>query len=257
MRKLSDRGVSEAIGFVIMFSLIVTGIGIVTLYGYPMLTEQRASSDEKAMERTMISVQNDMKLLTYSNIPYKDSVINVAGGTLTVHDSTSSIAPQFTISYTNTSGGLETFQFVPGDLQYTSDAGYGVITLQNGAVIKRQEQATGSYMISGPRWFIDTYGTQKTFIIFLMDIQADQLMASGGIGQLQMSRLESPDVIDESHAQMVKVEYKDDQNNELAAAWKTYFTQTLGLNDIGSDQYQTNFIDRIVIKKYTITVENL
>lgn len=255
MRKLSDQGVSEAIGFIIMFSLIVTGIGIVTLYGYPMLTEQRASSDEKAMERTMISVQNDMKLLTYSNIPYKDSAINVAGGALTVHSSTTSTAPEFRISYWTNATTNPTLIFIPGDLQYTSDAGLGVITLQNGAVVKRQEQSSGSYMVAEPRWFFDD--PTNTLVIFLTQINAEQLMATGGIAELRMSRLESPTVIDVPITQIVRIVYTDDSENQLVTAWEHYIEDTFSPYGLtGSNPYSIN-VDRIVIKQYNITVENL
>jgi hypothetical protein len=260
MRRLSDHGVSEAIGFVIMFSLIVTGIGIVTLYGYPMLTEQRASSDEKAMERTMISVQNDMKLLTYSNIPYKDSAINVAGGALTVFNDTTRTDPQFEIKYFNVTSGLEdTISFSSGVLEYTSDAGNGIISLQNGAVVKRQEQESGSYMIAEPRWFIDTHEiggtTTKTLVIYLMKIDADSIMANTGVSNLRMSRLEAPMVIDRDYgggSPQVKVRL---DGGNFTTAWGNYFTQSLGMT-LSGGHYVTN-VNRLVIKQYNVTVENL
>ena len=35
------EGVSESIGFLLIFTLMITGIGLVTLYGYPLLVQQQ------------------------------------------------------------------------------------------------------------------------------------------------------------------------------------------------------------------------
>ena len=36
---MDDRAVSEAIGFILILGLVLTGIGLVTLYGYPVLVK--------------------------------------------------------------------------------------------------------------------------------------------------------------------------------------------------------------------------
>jgi hypothetical protein len=66
-----DGGVSEAIGFLLIFTIVIMGIALVTLYGYPMLLQQQVSADEKIMEKNMIVLQNDVKSLTYKMVPYK------------------------------------------------------------------------------------------------------------------------------------------------------------------------------------------
>ena len=45
-----EQGVSEAIGFLLIFSLVVVGIGLVSLYGYPVLLQQQVSADQRIME---------------------------------------------------------------------------------------------------------------------------------------------------------------------------------------------------------------
>ncbi|MEG3056147.1 MAG: hypothetical protein RQM90_08745 [Methanoculleus sp.] len=81
-----DRAVSEAIGFILILGLVLTGIGLVTLYGYPVLVKEQSSTDVKNMERAMIVIQNDMKSLCFKNVPYKESTLQVSGGTLEVID---------------------------------------------------------------------------------------------------------------------------------------------------------------------------
>ena len=69
--RVNDNGVSEAIGFMLIFGMIIVGIGLVTLYGYPLLLQQQVGADEKIMEKNMIVLQNDVKSLAYKTIPSK------------------------------------------------------------------------------------------------------------------------------------------------------------------------------------------
>jgi hypothetical protein len=70
---VNDRGVSESIGFLLIFSIVIVGIGLVTLYGYPLLLKQQVSADEKIMEKNMIVLQNDVKSLAFKTVPYKET----------------------------------------------------------------------------------------------------------------------------------------------------------------------------------------
>ena len=84
-RKNGDDGVSESIGFLLIFTMVIVGIGLVTLYGYPMLLQQQTSADEQIMEKNMIVLQNDMKSLAYKTVPYKETMLNIGGGSLTAY----------------------------------------------------------------------------------------------------------------------------------------------------------------------------
>ena len=83
----NDRGVSEAIGFMLIFGIVIAGIGLVTLYGYPLLLQQQVSADEKIMEKNMIVLQNDIKSLAYKTVPFKETSLKIGGGALTVYNS--------------------------------------------------------------------------------------------------------------------------------------------------------------------------
>ena len=80
-------GVSESIGFLLIFTIVIAGIGLVSLYGYPMLLKQQTSADEQIMEKNMIVLQNDVKSLAYKTVPYKETSLKIGGGALTVYNS--------------------------------------------------------------------------------------------------------------------------------------------------------------------------
>ena len=55
----NEQGVSESIGFMLIFTIVIAGIALVTLYGYPLLLQQQVGAEEKIMEKNMIVLQND------------------------------------------------------------------------------------------------------------------------------------------------------------------------------------------------------
>ena len=79
MSIFNNTGVSETIGFVLILGIVITGIGLVTLYGYPVLLQQQQNANVKNMEKNMIVLQNDMKGLAYRNVPYTETTMQISG----------------------------------------------------------------------------------------------------------------------------------------------------------------------------------
>ena len=253
---MDDRAVSEAIGFILILGLVLTGIGLVTLYGYPVLAKEQSSTDVKNMERAMIVIQNDMKSLCYKNVPYKESTIQVSGGTLEVIGAEEGNTPEFVISGSNIEPPIK---FSPGALVYRSDRSNEVITLENGAVITRQEGQAGSAMLAEPRWFydIDPVTDEKTFVIYIMNVTAGDHMAKSGMATVRMKRLEKASP--QSHPPFsdpgtVTVTYTADAKNDHSVAWKNYLTgSSLGMSSSGNT-YEILNVNKLVVKEYDIEI---
>jgi hypothetical protein len=183
----NEGGVSESIGFLIIFSIVIAGIGLVTLYGYPMLLQQQVGAEEKIMEKNMIVLQNDFKSLAYKTVPFKETSLKIGGGSLTVYNSSYSPLSSSTITISDGSPSSVT-SFQPGELRYESVSAQTDIALQNGAVVLRprinQGSINGSVMLAEPRWFYDE--STKTLVINLINITSDNLMAKEGIGTVRM-----------------------------------------------------------------------
>ena len=79
-KNAGDRGVSEVIGFLLIFTIIIAGIGLVTLYGYPMLLQQQSSANERIMEKNLIVLQNDLKSLAYNTRTLLRDLARCRGG---------------------------------------------------------------------------------------------------------------------------------------------------------------------------------
>jgi len=256
----NDRAVSEAIGFILILGLVLTGIGLVTLYGYPVLVKEQSSTDVKNMERAMIVIQNDMKSLCFKNVPYKESTLQVSGGTLEVIDFSESKS-SFKIKTTDGQRYPPSGQLKLGELRYRSDRSTEVITLENGAVITRQEGSTGSAMLAEPRWFCDDdpIKDDKTFVIYIMNVTAGERMAKSGMTTVRMQLQETNTAVHNLSPQSkVTVTYTADTTNDHSVAWKNYLTSPMvDMTKKASsppDAYEISDVDKLVIKEYRIEI---
>lgn len=248
---MNERAVSEAIGFIIILGIVMSGIGLVTLYGYPVLVKEQSNTDVRNMERAMIVIQNDMKSLCFKNVPYKETALQVSGGTLEVINSSDSNS-MFKIT-----GNTLNVEFSPGALTYRSDRGTEVITLENGAVIRRQEDAAGSAMLAEPRWFYDN--STGTFVIYLMNITTDERMAKSGVATVRMSLEDVVTNVSSPPDKEITVIYGGDTNNDNSVAWGNYLTGGLGMERSAdsADVYTHPGVTRLVIKEYRIRIHGI
>lgn len=251
---MNEKAVSEAIGFVLILGIVISGIGLVTLYGYPVLVKEQSNTDVKNMERAMIVIQNDMKSLCFKNVPYKETSLQVSGGSLEVIDTGNSES-----SFEVLVDGTPVTQFYPGALTYRSDRGTEVISLENGAVVKRQEGADGSAMLAEPRWFYDTL--TNTFVIYFMEINADEPMAKSGMGAVRMSldgvSTEYHESLPPNPPMTVTVEYNPGSSEDYETAWENYLTgSSVGMSGSGGT-YTLSGVEKLVIKTYEIQVHDI
>ncbi|MCC7565290.1 MAG: hypothetical protein KO206_03300 [Methanomicrobiaceae archaeon] len=255
MNGRNDYGVSEAIGFILILGIVIGSIGLVTLYGYPLLIKEQTNTDIRNMERTMIVLQNDIKSLCYKNVPYKETSLQVSGGTLSALGAVDGdvSAPRFNIT---TSTGYDSGEVYLGQLKYASSAGDAVISVSNGAVLKRQEGQQGSVMLAEPRWFYDNI--TKTFMIYLINLTTNEAMAQTGVGAVRMGLVETETQINES-AMTVTVKYNPGTSDDYSTAWRNYLTGSVGMTETapGSNTYTLGGVDTLVIKEYLIKVHGV
>jgi len=274
----NDRAVSETIGFIIVFGIIIGGIGLVTLYGYPMLLKQQSSADEQIMEKNLIVLQNDVKSLAYKTVPYKETSLKIGGGALSVYNMIPDTGKSYFSLYSdnadlnrcikNEAGECATSEssaltFYPGDLRYESASAQTGLSLENGAVVKRVIAQEGSVMLAEPRWFYDS--TTSTAVIYLIGFNTTDMMSRTGIGTVKMeldqtktnsSQYELP------AGDHIYVTYTPNANADYSAAWENYFTNTLKMTDpthSGTFTFPTDTSKpaRLVITRYEIIIKSV
>jgi hypothetical protein len=246
----------------LIFSIVIAGIALVTLYGYPMLLQQQTSADEKIMEKNMIVLQNDIKSLAYKTVPYKETSLKIGGGPLTVYNSSTSsseikIYDPFT-TYVDS--------FKPGELRYESISSQTDISIQNGAVMLRPRVQKGSTMLAEPRWFYDQ--PTNTMVINLINITSTHIIAKEGIGTVQMVLVGDPsynETIFNAGNPAVKLDYIYDSTQDYSVGWNNYFTETLNMPLISTSGTTNTYrlpIDmtrqgKLVIKKFEVEIRSI
>ena len=275
--ELNRDGVSESIGYLIIFGLILSGIGLITLYGYPLLIQQESSANLRNMEQTMIVLQNDIKSLTYKLANYKETSLRVSGGSL--FSATSLDTPQkFTIQSIS-DGSIPLTEFFPGEIRYLSTSDNTVITLENGAVIMKPLGTKGSVMLAEPRWYLDVDPEgKKTLIINYISLgnwtanHRAANMSQTGVGTVRMHHLQtivwSNPMGDWPLSNgVIKIQYYPNNKASImpdgyGLAWRTYLTDPTNLNMLwdGNDNpysFTISGLKNIVVKEYDIMVETL
>ncbi len=269
-KKTDDWGVSEALGFMLIFALVIVGIGLVTLYGYPMLIQQQTSADEQIMQKNMIVLQNDVKSITYKMVPYKETSLKIGGGTLFSNSPLSDLtAPTFRV-YDDTATDY-VVNYRPGDLRYESTSAQTDISLQNGAVVMRKRVEQGSVMLAEPRWFYDE--PTNTMVITLIALNNTETISRAGIGTVQMKMMSDPEIqiIDLLAGTTINVQYEPGiSTDDYSVAWNNYFINTLKMTPLplascpgGATakcySFKTSVSQpaHLVIKKFEVTVQSL
>jgi hypothetical protein len=256
VRGLNDRAVSESIGFIIIMGIMLTGIAMVTLYGYPALVQEQQNTNIRNMERNMIVLQNDLKGLTYKNVPYQETMLQVGGGTMLIHPD-GGLNAHFTVNIP----GDGMYTYPTGGILYISQDQTTNICLENGAVHTRfWSYPEGSAMLAEPRWFYDN--ETKTFVMTFITMNATEYFAQTGIGTVRMRLVESnqtnwsfiPPV-----ANPPIITYQPDPVYRYHTAWNNYFNKSeLKMNSSGINTYTLDpSIKNLVIKTYNVTVLSL
>jgi hypothetical protein len=258
MKMIRELAVSETIGFIIIFGIVMTGIAIVTLYGYPALMQEQENTNIKNMQKNMIVLQSDLKSLTYKNVPYQESVIQVSGGTLLIKNSTDT-TPNFNISCSTCVPPVDV-EFKPGELYFISSSGMESISLENGGVhIQYWSSPDGSAMLSNPSWYLDK--TCATFVIHLIKMEpASPYIAQTGIGTVRMQLVNSSqDPSYDIENKDVRICYNPSLTDNYKVAWENYFSSPdLALTTSGScAKIDTTLVKTLIIKRYNITVLSL
>lgn len=262
----SEIAVSEVVGFIIILGIMMTGIGLVTLYGYPALIQEQANANIKNMERNMIVLQNDIESLTYKSVPYEETSMQVSGGTLLVQKDPgvgAGLQSNFVIDVYGDGSTVRSFS--PGEVVYNSQDGMATISLENGAVhVRYWGSPTGSAMLAEPRWFYDE--STHTFVMPFITINASDYLSQTGIGTVQMKILETTQTPPyDVTGSTVKVVYNADNENNYNTAWKNYFNSNslkMSFMPGESDGFKSTFtldpnVKTLVIKTYNVTILSL
>ncbi|WP_135819976.1 DUF7289 family protein [Halostella litorea] len=144
----TDRGVSDMIAFVIVFSLIITSVGITYTFGYSTLTDYQENEQKRNAERAFVALSDNIGDIESTHVEARSGELRLSGGTLsvenetdvTVHSPTWNLSNGSKNSLTNRSVGSFVYEYEGTQISY-----------ENGAVF-RQDGDGRAIMLSEPEY---------------------------------------------------------------------------------------------------------
>jgi FlaG/FlaF family flagellin (archaellin) len=176
MLRFDDRGVSESIGYILVFAIVLTGIAGIVFFGVTMLNDAKDRNNFQNVEQGLTVVQSDMKRVAVEKAPVKASKIHVEGGTLAMNFSSASIRVDF---------DGHTYDNPTGDITYYSDTGLKTLSIENGGLWKSYGGPMNDVGILPPRIF-SSYANNALVINVIRLTGNDTAFYSSGTANLVM-----------------------------------------------------------------------
>ena len=129
---IDQRAVSDLVGFILSFSLILLSVSIVYTSGFAAITDQQQAEQLHNTERAMTVLAENFHDVEWGNAPTRAGELQLSGGTLSLDRSA-----RFTVSVGHNNGTLpETVR--TGSLSYTREG--TTISYENGAVLRTDNE---------------------------------------------------------------------------------------------------------------------
>ncbi|QSG12055.1 putative pilin/flagellin [Halapricum desulfuricans] len=167
---------SDVVGFVLMFGIILTSVGLVATFGLSELESFNENQQLNNAERTFDLITRSFTELEESQATTRTDAIDLSGGSLTLSPSSSA-----TVNVTADSGKTYTESFPLNALVYENNdirIGY-----ESGALFRVQERSDAGLITSGPG-FVCSDGTA---ILSFVTLEGDTERQIGGEGTLRVT----------------------------------------------------------------------
>ncbi|HEY3274529.1 MAG TPA: hypothetical protein VGJ92_12230 [Methanocella sp.] len=144
MKTFDDMGVSESLGYILVFAIVLTGIAGIVFFGVTMLNDAKDRNNFQNVEQGLTVVQSDLKRVAMEKAPVKTSKLHVEGGMLSTNFTSSSLRVDF-------NGNV--YDHAIGNITYYSNTGLKTLSIENGGLWKSVGYSAGDLGIAPPRIF--------------------------------------------------------------------------------------------------------
>lgn len=169
----TDRGVSEAIGFVLVFALITMTLGVVYASGFAGLQSAQQQEQLVNVERAFDVFSDNLRDIHQERAPSRATEIKLSGGTLSVVDTTEF---SFNTSATSVNGLCNntnpvTLSTRPIAYEFEGSS----VVYEAGAIIRTD--GNNSAMVSEPSWIT---GTDQSILPYVSTAPEETAQSVGG-----------------------------------------------------------------------------
>lgn len=212
-----ERGVSNVVGYVLIFSLVTITIGTVFAVGITGLEDRQAAERAANVERAFDVFDDNVRDVQRYGDPSRATEIRLSGGAL-------SLADPAVVELRNASGDIVGRSLDSRSLTYTS--GDTTIAYENGAWFR--SDGTGAVMRSEPR-FVAAGGRTTLPIVRLYPL-GDETVEQEGAVQIVVDRTSRPQLVETADASADDGPFDLWIESPYADAWRRYFERTDGFS---------------------------
>ncbi|MEM2924370.1 MAG: hypothetical protein QXJ68_01605 [Methanocellales archaeon] len=170
----SREAVSEVVGYMLIFTIVVLSIGLMYVYGYPILEDLQNRIRFQNAEQGFATLQADLDRVVFDQAPIKTTRINTGGGSIQAASSGDRINIVVNIS------GEKKYEVTRelGIVEYRH-LGKRIAYIDGGVFIKEGER---SYLRIPPKIYVynDTETSNLTVIISIFSIYCKYPTMGGG-----------------------------------------------------------------------------
>ena len=240
---LDENGVSEVVGFILVFSIITLAIGIIYVVGYPAIEDSKDRTQLKNMEKNFIVLQSNIEMVAFGESPVRMMRMELGGGTITVR----------------TTNDGEIFNDLVGTVTYGMEERREII-YENGGIWSRYPSG-GSVGVSDPRINLrEDLNNTRYLVISIVKINSST-SSTGGKGIVTLTIENSDPTTPTPRIDRAGGTAWINITSDVAPAWKRYFERlndTIGgVNVVSSTSTMCNVTiqyDHLVLNNHTVDV---
>jgi hypothetical protein len=249
-----ERAVSETLGYIMIFGVVVAGIAMVFLIGSHIIDNTQESASFQGLEQCFEVIGSDLRSTAFGESPVMTTRVKIDYGTMSMFPEDMS-GSQIAI-YGNSN--LKYDQRIGALTFYPQTFGKS-ISLENGAIVKMQDNNSeyGTLMTLQPRIFYSK--STNTLMVTVINLKCGFTSFTGGIFNIQTQYLDN-NLKEYTGLSSAKICIR----TNYTGAWRDYFLD--GMPDVnkvidtsGDPAHWTNVtfadVSKVVVVTYDIGVQ--
>lgn len=244
-----DKGVSETIGYILVFAIVLTGIAGIVLFGVTMLNDAKSRNNIQNIQQGFSVVQSDMKRVALEKTPIKTSKMHVEGGAIATNYTTSTLQVDFDGHH---------YQNATGTITYQPSGNNQLLSIENGGIWEIYGGPSSDAMISAPR--IYSSPESSTLFINVICLRGNET-TFGGSGTINLIMKYAGNTVKTYDASLPSDATITIQTN-YPSAWARFFQDSidgLPVNTVSVDNttvtVKISSVSEVVVSEHTILLE--
>jgi len=208
MRDRRDRGVSEVLGYLLTFGIVVTVVSILYVSGMPIVDDMKDRSALESMETSFVTLQSSIMSVASGQSPIRTMRFNLVKGSIGTNDNAGYIN-------VNATGVEHDHKFYFGNIEYR--LGPWKVVYELGAVIA--STPGGSIIISDPRIF----KSNGNIFISVINVSGN-FAAAGGMAEMEMRHIDTTVHVPYRKVNNITINVRSNHSD----AWTRYLKDEFG-----------------------------